>query len=56
MERTTIGPGAQVRRAIIDRYNIIQEGERLGDDGRSDQRRFHVDPSGLVVVPRGQTR
>ncbi|HLA24894.1 MAG TPA: glucose-1-phosphate adenylyltransferase, partial [bacterium] len=56
MERTTIATGAHVRRAVIDRYNAIPEGERIGEDGEIDRRRFHVDPSGLVVVPRGQTR
>lgn len=56
MERTTIAPGASVRRAIVDRYNAILEGERIGADGETDRRRFHVDPSGLVVLPRGQTR
>ena len=56
MERTTIGPGARVRRAVVDRYNAIPEGAHIGEDGETDRRRFHVDPSGLVVVPRGQTR
>ena len=56
MERTTIAPGAAVRRAIIDRYNAIPEGQRIGEDGEADRRRYHVDSSGLIVVPRGQTR
>jgi glucose-1-phosphate adenylyltransferase len=56
MERTTIGPGARLRRAIVDRFNAIPEGARLGEDETLDGRRFHIDPSGLVVVPRGQTR
>jgi glucose-1-phosphate adenylyltransferase len=56
MERTTIGPGARLRRAIVDRFNAIPEGARLGEDETLDERRYHLDPSGLVVVPRGQTR
>jgi glucose-1-phosphate adenylyltransferase len=56
MERTAIGPGARIRRAVIDRYNVIPEGERIGEDGDADGRHYHIDPSGLVVVPRGQTR
>jgi glucose-1-phosphate adenylyltransferase len=56
MERTAIGPEARIRRAVIDRYNVIAEGERIGEDGDANGRHYHVDPSGLVVIPRGQTR
>ncbi len=56
MERTTIGPGARLQRAIVDRFNTIPEGARIGGAAAPDDRRVHVDPSGLVVVPRGQTR
>jgi glucose-1-phosphate adenylyltransferase len=56
MERTAIGAGARLRRAIVDRFNAIPEGTRIGEDGALADRRYHVDPSGLVVVPRGQTR
>ena len=53
MERSRIGQGAQVRRAIIEQDNDIPPGERIGLDPATDRQRFHVTDSGIVVVPRG---
>lgn len=52
MERSRIGQGALVRRAIIDQDNDIPPGERIGFDLEQDRKRFHVTQSGIVVVPR----
>ena len=57
MDHTSIGKGAKVRRAIIDRFNTIKPGEMVGYDPEQDERhQDHVDPSGLVVRARGMTR
>ncbi|OGL18978.1 MAG: glucose-1-phosphate adenylyltransferase [Candidatus Rokubacteria bacterium RIFCSPLOWO2_12_FULL_71_22] len=56
MDHTTVGKGAQLRRTIVDRYNIIPAATRIGVDPSADRERYHVDPSGLVVVPRGGRR
>jgi glucose-1-phosphate adenylyltransferase len=56
MDHTTVGKGARIRRAIIDRFNIVPADTEIGVDPGLDRRRFHVDPSGLVVVPRGGRR
>ena len=53
MERSRIGRGAQVRRCIIDQDNDIPPEERIGFDLEQDRKRFHVTPSGIVVVPAG---
>lgn len=53
MERSRIGRGAQVQRAIIDQDNDIPPGEKIGFDLEQDRKRFHVTPSGIVVVPAG---
>lgn len=53
MERSVLGRGAMVRRAIIDTDNDIPPGERIGFDPETDRRRFHVTASGIVVVPSG---
>lgn len=53
MERSRIGRGAQVRRAIIDQDNDVPPGEKIGWDLEQDRKRFHVTPSGIVVVPAG---
>jgi glucose-1-phosphate adenylyltransferase len=57
MDHTTIGKGAKLRRAIIDRFNVIEPGEVVGFDRDQDaRRRYHVDASGIVVRARGITR
>src|SRR3970282_718270 len=49
MDHTTVGKGARMRRAIVDRFNIIPADTEIGVDAAADRARFHVDPSGLVV-------
>jgi glucose-1-phosphate adenylyltransferase len=57
MDHTTVGKGAKLRRAIIDRFNVIEPGESVGFDRDQDERhRYHVDPAGIVVRARGITR
>jgi glucose-1-phosphate adenylyltransferase len=56
MDYTTIGKGARLRRAIVDRFNIVPADAEIGIDPTDDRRRFHVEPSGLVVMPRGGRR
>jgi glucose-1-phosphate adenylyltransferase len=47
----TIGDGAHIRRAIIDRHNTIAPGARMGYDRSEDAARYVVTESGIVVVP-----
>jgi glucose-1-phosphate adenylyltransferase len=56
MDHTTVGKGARLRRAIVDRFNIIPADSEIGFDRALDERRYFVDPAGLVVVPRGGRR
>jgi glucose-1-phosphate adenylyltransferase len=56
MDFTSVGKGSHLRRAIVDRYNIIPAGLQLGLDPNADRERYRVDASGLVVVPRGGRR
>ncbi|NIM42678.1 MAG: glucose-1-phosphate adenylyltransferase [Hydrogenophaga sp.] len=51
MERSRVGQGAHIRRAIIDQDNDIPPGERIGVDLAADRLRFPVTDSGIVVVP-----
>jgi glucose-1-phosphate adenylyltransferase len=45
-----------VRRAIVDRYNAIGPGERLGHDLEADRGRHHVTEAAIVVVPMAPVR
>lgn len=49
LDHTVVGGGAQLRRVIADRYNVIDEGTRLGVDGSGEETR-------ITVLPRGLTR
>lgn len=53
MDRTVIGRGVKVRRAIIDQDNHLPLGEAIGFNLAVDAQRFHVSENGVVVVPRG---
>lgn len=53
MDHCEIRHGARLRRTIVDRYNCIEAGARIGFDPAADRARHHVTESGLVVVPMG---
>lgn len=52
MDHATIGRGAHLRRVIVDRYNEIPPGTRIGFDRGEDSARFDVTESGLVVIKK----
>ena len=56
MDFTSVGKGASLRRVIVDRFNIIGTGKEIGLDLKADREHYHVDPAGLVVIPRGGRR
>ena len=53
MERTTIGHGAKVRNAIIDKDVVIPPNTEIGFDAEADQSRFKVTDNGIAVIPKG---
>ena len=56
MDYADIGRHARVKRAIIDKYVQIAEGDEVGYDLERDRRRFIVTESGLVVIPKAPRR
>jgi glucose-1-phosphate adenylyltransferase len=44
-----------IRNAIIDRHVSLPEHTEIGYDAKADAERFHVTPSGLVVVVREES-
>lgn len=56
MDGAVIGSKARLRRVIADRFNVIPAGAEIGFDPAKDRKQFHVTKSGLVVLPRGQSR
>ncbi len=53
MERSRIGRGARIRRAIIDEDNDVPAMECIGFEPEQDRKRFPVSEAGVVVVPAG---
>ncbi|MCP5419881.1 MAG: glucose-1-phosphate adenylyltransferase [Gammaproteobacteria bacterium] len=51
-----IKKGARLRRVIVGRYNVIEEGTQIGYDAKADSLRYHASPSGIVVIPPGEVR
>ena len=58
MDFCVLRKGARLRRAIVDRYNVIEAGASIGYDSSEDRRRYAVTESGIVVMPiaEGNTR
>ncbi|MEK7389259.1 MAG: glucose-1-phosphate adenylyltransferase [Elusimicrobiota bacterium] len=55
MDFCKIRTEASLKRVIVDRFNEISAKLKLGFNRDEDAKRYFVDPSGLVVVPRGET-
>jgi len=54
MDHTVIKKGCRLKRVIIDKFNVLQEGTEIGFDAERDRRigTYHVDGNGIVVVPK----
>jgi glucose-1-phosphate adenylyltransferase len=51
-----IGRGCKIRRAIIDKSNIIPPETEIGYNIGKDRERYYVSDRGIVVLPRAQRR
>ncbi len=53
LDSVDIGRYATIRRAIVDKYSVVEEHAKVGIDHDHDRARgFHVSENGIVVVPR----
>ena len=54
MDHAVIGKGCRLKRAIVDKFNVIAAGSSIGVDLERERRegRYHFDDNGIVVVPR----
>ncbi len=56
MDFVKVQPGAKLKRVIVDRFNMIPAKESIGHDADKDAQKYYLDPSGIVVLPRGKTQ
>jgi glucose-1-phosphate adenylyltransferase len=54
LDNVTIGAGAVVRRAILDKNAVIAPGAHIGVDLDSDRQKYHVTDSGVVVLGKAE--
>ena len=52
MERVLLRRGCCLRKVIIDKLNMLEEGEQFGFDPDKDRFRCHLDDSGIAIIPR----
>ncbi len=53
MDDVHINRNVKLKRIIIDKHNVIEEGAEIGLNPKNDRFRCHMDPCGIGIVPRG---
>jgi glucose-1-phosphate adenylyltransferase len=53
MDHVEVGRHCKIKKAIIDKENIIPSHTEIGINPQADRERFTVTPRGIVVVPKG---
>jgi len=56
MDNVVLRKGCRLRRCIVDKLNVIGEGETFGFDPDSDRFKCHIDQSGISIIPKGGRR
>jgi glucose-1-phosphate adenylyltransferase len=53
MDHVVLKKRCSLRRVIVDKSNVIGEGEQIGFDPDRDRFRCHIDRSGIAIIPKG---
>jgi glucose-1-phosphate adenylyltransferase len=53
MDYVVVGRHCKIKKAIIDKHNVIPAHTEIGYNPGEDMKRFTVTPRGIVVVPKG---
>jgi glucose-1-phosphate adenylyltransferase len=53
MDHVLLKKGCRLKKVIVDKMNVINEGEEIGFDLDKDRFRCHIDSSGIAIIPRG---
>jgi glucose-1-phosphate adenylyltransferase len=56
MDFTYIGKGSLIKKAVIDRFNILDKHTKIGYSKEKDSKNYYLDSSGIVVVKRGSRK
>ncbi len=52
MDDVIVKKGCKLKKVIIDKMNIIEEGTEIGFEPEKDRFRCHIDSSGIAIVPK----
>ncbi|HYA12313.1 MAG TPA: glucose-1-phosphate adenylyltransferase [Thermodesulfovibrionales bacterium] len=52
MDQVVLKKGCSLKRVIVDKSNMIEEGEKFGFEPDKDRFRCHIDSSGIAVIPK----
>jgi glucose-1-phosphate adenylyltransferase len=53
MDDVVVERNCKIKKAIIDKHNVIPSGTQIGYNPKKDRKYFTVTPRGIVVVPKG---
>jgi len=56
LENVTVGRHSKIKKAIVDKDNVIPSHTVIGYRPKEDAERFTVTPRGITVVPKGYFR
>jgi len=56
MDNCEIKAGAKLKRVIMDRFNTVAPKQTIGLNLESDAQKYYIDPSGIIVLPRGKNK
>ena len=56
MDSCFIGKNCHIKKTIVDRFNTLPAGMKVGLNKEEDSQNYFIDPSGIVVIPRGRTK
>ncbi len=55
MDSCEIRPNVRMKKVIVDRHNVISA-KQIGYKPEDDAQMFYIDPSGIVIIPRGRSK
>jgi glucose-1-phosphate adenylyltransferase len=53
MDDVVVERNCKIKKAIIDKHNVIPSGTKIGYEPKRDRECFTITPRGIVVVPKG---
>ena len=56
MDNCEIKAGAKMKKVIMDRFNTLPSKQTIGYNVEADSQKYYIDPSGIVVIPRGKSK